>query len=283
MSRGHGEAKPIALALLLAGFGALFKILGGVLYGSRAVLIDGATCIGNLLAGIALYKGVKESLRPPDEDHPYGHSRLVLHGVLLVQVTYAFIAGFSAAILYYSFIASYEVGAEAPVYALIGTLFYAGSIIISRRQGYAGTVFAGFTYTEILEGVVTIAASYTAHLYGRLYDLAGGVLILSYLVYEIISESWRLGLMMSDYVDPTVTREVRRLLDERGFNVKDLRIRTIVPGHYHGDAVVTAGGMPYEVADLLVDEATHIAREKYNVDLVVHIDVEDKPNRRGSQ
>ncbi len=80
-----------------------------------------------------------------------------------------------------------------------------------------------------------------------------------------------------------ITRQVRNLLEDRGFKVEKLRIRTIVPGHYHGDAVVLAENMPYEVADLLVDEAVHLAKKDYNVDLVVHIDVPQEAKKHESR
>lgn len=265
--------KLIGASLVLGALGAFFKILGGVMYGSKAVLIDGATCIGNIIAGIALYNTLRISQTPPDEDHPFGHSRLVYHGVLTVEVTYAFIAGVSAMLLYYSYHTPYEVEKGAPLYALIGTLFYIGAILVSRRQGYAGTVFSAFTFTEVIEGAVTITASYAAYQYGKIYDLIGGLIIIIYLIYELREETRRLGLLISDYIDPYITREVRRLLEDRGFRVERLRIRTIVPGRYHGDAVVVAEALPYEVADLLIDEVAYIARNEYNVDLIVHIDV----------
>ncbi|MCE4618313.1 MAG: cation transporter [Desulfurococcales archaeon] len=276
-------ARIIVIALILGALGAVFKILGGILYGSKAVLIDGATCVGNIIAGVALYRSLKRSSGPPDEDHPFGHSRLMYHGILLVQVTYAFIAGLSAAILYYSYFMSYEVEKGAPIYAFIGTLFYIASILVSRRQGYAGAVFSTFTFTEVIEGAVTITASYVAYEYGKMYDLIGGLIILLYLLYELREESERLGVLISDYIDPMITRQVRNLLEDRGFKVEKLRIRTIVPGHYHGDAVVLAENMPYEVADLLVDEAVHLAKKDYNVDLVVHIDVPQEAKKHESR
>ncbi len=272
--QSYGEsARIILVALVLGGAGAVFKILGGLLYGSRAVFIDGATCIGNIVAGILLYRSLRAASKPPDEDHPFGHTRLVYHGVLLVLVTYSFIAGLSTAVLYYSLGQAYSVEEGAPLFALIGTLFYGASIMVSRRQGYAGGVFSAFTFTEVIEGAVTITASYTAVHYGKVYDIAGGLLITMYLVYELWSESQRLGVLMSDTIDPTILRRIRSLFEERGLRVKSIRLRTVVPGKYHGDMVVEAVGIPYEVADLLVDEASYIAREEYNVDLTVHIDV----------
>ena len=264
------------LSLVLAGAGMVLKLAGGVLYGSRSVLIDGATCIGNISSGLLLYYSLHRASLPPDEDHPYGHGRLIYAGVLGVLIVYSLIAGASTAVLYYS-LSGYSIEAGAPVFALAGTVAYGLAVLASRRVGYAGSVFSGFTLSEVLEGLVTSLSSYLGYEIGYYYDLAGGLVILAYLYYELYHEAKRLSILISDAVDPGVTRRVRRLLEERGFHVSKLRLRIVTPGIYHGDAVVKAY-MPYEVADLLVDEVVEEAG-RMGVDLVVHVDVE--PPKRG--
>ncbi len=271
MSREAWREGRILGAIALSALGAVLKLLGAG-YGSRALLVDGLTCIGNLVAGGLLYVSIREARRPPDIDHPFGHGRLVYKGMQAMLVIYSFIAGFSAAVLAYS-ATGYSVGEGASLYALAGTIAYAGSVVLARSGGVAGEAYSGFTASEVLEGVVTTVSAYLGYAYSYEADLAGGVVILGYLVYEIAAESRRLGLLVSDYVTPSVYRGVRRLLEERGFRVKRLRVRMVVPGEYHGDAVVEAPGIPYEVADLLADEAVHLAKEEYGVDLTVHIDV----------
>ncbi|MCE4620552.1 MAG: cation transporter [Desulfurococcales archaeon] len=264
------------VSLILAGIGMILKLAGGVLYGSRSVLIDGATCIGNIASGLLLYYSLHRASLPPDEDHPYGHDRFIYAGVLGVLIVYSLIAGASTAILYYS-LGGYSVEAGAPVFALAGTLAYGLAIVASRRVGYAGSVFSGFTLSEVLEGLVTSLSSYLGYEMGYYYDLAGGLVILGYLYYELYHEAKRLTILISDAIDPGITRRIRRLHEERGLRVEKIRLRLVTPGKYQGDAVVSAR-MPYEVADLLADEVVEEAR-RMGVDLVVHVDVE--PARRG--
>ncbi len=247
-----------------------FKLVGGFLYGSRSVLVDGATCIGNIASGLLLYYSLHVSYQPPDEDHPYGHGRLVYAGVLGVLIIYSIIGGASLIILYDG-VKGYEVEEGAPLFALLGTIVYGFAIIASGKAGYAGSVFSGFTLSEVLEGLVTSGSSFLGYRIGYMYDLAGGIVILAYLYYELYHEANRLVTLISDSVDPSITRRIRIILEKRGFHVERLRLRLVTPGEYHGDAVVRAD-MPYEVADLLADEAVEEAR-RLGVDLVVHIDI----------
>ena len=263
--------RPIEAALALSAVGAALKMAGGLGYGSRAVFVDALTCLANLGAGLIVYRHLRLSELPPDSDHPYGHRRLVYQGLIWMLVIYSFVAGFSAALLYYS-AGGYMVEGGAYKLAVAGTLAYLGSVIIARREGFAGESYAGFTASEVIEGVVTSASAYAGYQYSYTYDLLGGLAILAYLLAEVARESYNLGRLVSDVASEEAGRRVREELEKRGLRVKRLRLRTVVPGQYQGDAVVDAGSMPYEVADLLADEAVEVLRERYNIDIVVHVD-----------
>ncbi len=266
-------------ALALAAAGAAFKIAASA-YGSKAALVDGLSCAANLAAGYLLYSSIRESRRPPDEDHPYGHHRLVYRGIVYMLVIYSFIAGAGAATVYYGSLQGYRVEPGAPALLAVGTLLYAASIATARRSGYAGEAYAAFSASEVLEGVLSTASSLAGASLSYLADAAGAAVITGYLVVEVAREARRLGVLVSDYAPPRLREEVRRLLEERGLRVERLRLRTLVPGRYHGDAVVEAPGMPYEVADLLADEAAYEAARRLNVDLVVHVEASGRGSRR---
>ena len=51
------------------------KLGAGYLYGSEALLADGWNNASDIVASIAVLIGMKISLKPPDRNHPYGHSR----------------------------------------------------------------------------------------------------------------------------------------------------------------------------------------------------------------
>ncbi len=271
-ARGYREPKPILLllGLLLSGLGAIVKLYGGLRYESRAVLIDGITCIANIAAGAIVLWGALQSRRPPDLDHPYGHERLVYTGILFLVLAYAFGAGLAVGVLFYSG-SHYRVEPESAAYALAGSLIYALSVIVSRQSGSGGESYAFFTISEVLEGIVSAGAALGGAEISSIIDYAGAAGITLYIFYEIAGEARLLAKLLSDAVEPAIVSGIRRRLENLGFRVEWVRLRPSVPGHYIGDALVRIENMPLDIADLLVDELVENLRSE-NIELTVHID-----------
>lgn len=53
----------------------LFELLGVVLFGSSALLMDALASCLDIAASVLLVMGVRWADRPPDADHPFGHGR----------------------------------------------------------------------------------------------------------------------------------------------------------------------------------------------------------------
>jgi cation diffusion facilitator family transporter len=54
---------------------AVVKVLAGVVGHSFALIADGVESIGDVVSGLAVVWGLRIAVRPPDEDHPYGHGK----------------------------------------------------------------------------------------------------------------------------------------------------------------------------------------------------------------
>jgi len=269
----YREPRPVLLllGLLLSGLGATVKLYGGLRYESRAVLVDGITCIANLAAGAIVLWGVTQSRRPPDLDHPYGHERLVYTGILFLVLAYAFSAGLATGVLFYSG-SHYRVRAESAVYALLGSTIYAVSVLVSRYSGSGGESYAFFTFSEVLEGIVSAGAALGGAEISSLIDYIGAIGITLYIFYEIAEETGTLVKLLSDAAEPALVRRVKRELENLGFKVEWVRLRPSVPGRYIGDALVKAQGIPPDIADLLIDELAENLKKEENIELTVHID-----------
>lgn len=260
----------LSTALTLILVGGSVKIAGYLLFTSKAVLLDAITCVAAALGGFIVLLATRASLEPPDLDHPYGHERIAYGGSIGVLVVYALAAGLSIPLL--GAPEPYNVDWRASITALIGTAFYALAILVARLDPVGGSALGVFTVSEVLEGLISIGASYAGATLSYIIDYTGGLVILAYLLVSIVREVRRTVRELSDVVEKSLVDDVRRVFEERRFKVKSLRVRMVVPGKYHGDAVVEAPcDMPLEVANILVDEITDsLARSR--VDLTVHID-----------
>lgn len=98
-------AKPVYKEVMRASFLSLFinlllgvtKLIGGLVSNSFALISDAVNSLGDVLTTLAVIVALKFAQKPPDEKHPYGHTRAeAIAGVnvaLLVIVSALWVAG----------------------------------------------------------------------------------------------------------------------------------------------------------------------------------------------
>jgi cation diffusion facilitator family transporter len=70
--------------MIISGLLAIAKVLVGWQAGSQAVIADGVESAMDVLTALAVLISLGVAVRPPDEDHPYGHGRFeMLTGLVL--------------------------------------------------------------------------------------------------------------------------------------------------------------------------------------------------------
>lgn len=75
---------------------AVVKATAGVLGNSFALIADAVESIGDIFTAIVMFIGLKTSLRPADENHPYGHGKAEPIAALVVVLGLTIAAGFIA-------------------------------------------------------------------------------------------------------------------------------------------------------------------------------------------
>jgi cation diffusion facilitator family transporter len=65
---------PLVGVFINAGLAAI-KITGGVLGSSGALVADGIESCADIVSSLIVWGGLRISLKPADEDHPYGHGK----------------------------------------------------------------------------------------------------------------------------------------------------------------------------------------------------------------
>jgi cation diffusion facilitator family transporter len=73
--------------LLLVGL----KGLGGLFFGSTALVADATNSAADLVSGAVMLWGIRLSHRPPDKEHPYGHGKAETIAATLVAVLIALV------------------------------------------------------------------------------------------------------------------------------------------------------------------------------------------------
>jgi cation diffusion facilitator family transporter len=65
---------------------ALFKLIVGILSGSKAVMADSIYSIKDFLTSLIVLVGIRISGKPADENHPYGHGKIEFVAIFLISV-----------------------------------------------------------------------------------------------------------------------------------------------------------------------------------------------------
>ena len=64
----------------------VFKALIGLISGSKAMLADSLYSFKDFVTSLVVYIGLKFSVKPADEEHPYGHGKIEFIAVFLISI-----------------------------------------------------------------------------------------------------------------------------------------------------------------------------------------------------
>ncbi len=266
-----GSKGAVRSILTLATLGAIVKIFGGFEFGSRALFIDALTCLANIVALVLTTHFLKQSLIPPDKDHPYGHRRIALGGPFSTLLAYSFVGGIAITDLVN--VEPYHVSIYAAICAGLGLAFYLGAITLSKRVGGFLSTYAVFTWTEVFESSVTIIAALGGAMLSYIVDYAGAIAITAFIFYELFEEGRQFLELISDITHPQLAKEVVVELRRRGLRVKSIRLRKVSHDYYQGDVTIELD--PHTTLDQahkVADEVEKFLREKFGIEAVVHIE-----------
>ena len=282
---GEGPGSPSSYrslaVVLLSALGGSLKVVGGLVYGSRAALVDSLTSVVNLLSALAVSRFEYLSTRPPDRDHHYGHYRLFAGGSIASLVLYSAVGGAMLVELALSVVRGYEVHVYAPLYTALGVIPYVLAIALSKGAGGSYRTYAKFTSIELIEGATVVSSSLGGALLSYVIDSLGAVALLAYLYFEIAVETRELVHLVSDRAPVHVLSEAsRRVRGEVGARVKQLRLREVAPGKYQGDVtIVLPKGTPVEQAHDVARRVEETLGE-LGIEVVVHVEPADAGEAR---
>ncbi len=280
-----------ALTSLLAGLAVTtLKLLAWTQSFSVAVLADAVHSAVDLLAVTITYFAVKASLKPPDEEHPYGHHKAeALGGVggsLAVLMSAAFIAYEAAMKL---------VRWEPYTPTLIGIAIIALAIVIDfnrvlvlrRFKGISRALEADALHfatdlassSAILAMLVvgTLGSIYAPEIFmrwGPALDVALAAAITVYFVRLSLNLLKSSVLELLDYAPPDVVEKTRRRVQAVAGvrSVKAVKVRKS-GGIYHAEVTITVDeNLTIKEAHEIADKVEKSVKEELGGDVSVHVE-----------
>ena len=213
----------------------LVELILGFIVGSLAILSDGAHALLDALSTFVLLIATKASLKPPDEEHMYGHEKIEsvggLIGGIILFVTALFLLTQSVSRLFEGK-AHLVLEWELAGFIAIGYTFCIDILRVSllHKAGEESlTVKAGFYHAlaDLGSTLIALFGFGVATLgFFQADALASLVLslIISYLSFKIV---WSSGLDLSDAIPKKIAEKVRKeILDTKGvYKCENLRVR----------------------------------------------------------
>lgn len=83
-SEKHAASRVTIIGMVLDAVLGLIKVIGGTLFNSQALLVDGVHSFTDVASDWVVLAVMRLSRKAPDADHPYGHQRIETLGTLLL-------------------------------------------------------------------------------------------------------------------------------------------------------------------------------------------------------
>jgi len=230
---GLNKIRALKLSLLAISTVVLCEGISGALVNSLAILSDAAHAVFDVVTTLILLVTTRWSLKPPDEEHTYGHEKIESIGGLiggLVLFVLAVILVFEAGLRLVSTveIEFSPIGFVAVAYTLCVDFFRIG--ILSRTaEGGGVTVRANLyhAFADFASTVIALAGFYLATVGILQGDAVASIilaLVLIYLSGKLIRAS---SMELSDAVPKTTVRSLQReIMKTHGvLDFKELKVR----------------------------------------------------------
>jgi len=283
MALGKNITKVSALQLSFIAIASVvvFEGIVGLITNSLAILSDAAHALFDSVATLILLVTTKLSLKPPDEEHLYGHGKIepmggLIGGVALIGLAAFLIIEAGSRIYFNVPIEHLPIGFWAIGYTLavdffrIGTLWGKGQGSVTVRASlyhalsdFASTVIAllgfGLTYFNFPDQADAIASIILS-------------ILLVYLTIGLIRTS---GSELSDAISKSVIADVRKeILSTKGVSVcKDLKARKVGTKTYVETTICVPGSMGLaEAHDVASQIEARIIRLYGDSSVTVHIE-----------
>jgi cation diffusion facilitator family transporter len=123
----------------------LIKLVGGLIASSFALVADAVNSLGDVFSSVVVLVALRVAQRPPDEEHPYGHSRaeaIAGSNVALLVIVSALYVGYEAV---RRLTATHELPPAwtlwiAAANAVIKEALYRYKMVVGRRTGSSAVI-----------------------------------------------------------------------------------------------------------------------------------------------
>ncbi len=260
----------------------------GLFVNSLAILSDGLHALLDAMTGVLLFYATKAALKPPDEDHPYGHEKYETLGGLVGGII---LIGIAILVIYEAVVRlvlglSINLGLEAAGFSAIAFTFAMDftRIAIFRKASSieSAAVKVGFYHAIAdLSSTVIAFAGFALASIARIYwgDALASIILgvlLSYLSLNLVKTS---VMELSDAASTDTMQRIRLEIQNQPGIVKALNVRTRKAGSkiFVETTLQVPSAMSLEEAHALASSLeTRLKNAFGTVDTTIHIEPSER-------
>jgi cation diffusion facilitator family transporter len=292
--QNHPEGKYKLRALKLSAIAitsvVIIEVIIGLFVNSLAILSDGLHALLDALSTVMLFVAARASMKPPDEEHTYGHEKFeaiggLIGGIVLVAV--ALLIFYEAAVRLMGNVQVNE-GLQLAGYFAIGyTLcvdFFRVTVFRGAGHSQSMTVKAGF-YDAVSDLGSTIIAllGFALATFGFFYgDSVASVFLGIMLIYLSIRLARTSIMELSDTASKEMVQRIKKEIvsHEEVLKNENLRVRKVGSKTFVETTVQVSSRMSLDEAHALASRIEGKLKESLgNVDATIHIEPFEKETK----
>ena len=287
---GQAKLKALKFSAVAIFSVVIVEVTIGAAVNSLAIISDGLHALLDALTSVMLYFAVRAALKPPDEEHTYGHEKFeaiggLIGGIVLVAV--ACIIFYEAAL---RLISGMEL-ASGIEYAGFGAIAYAlfvaslrVTVFKKNRHVESQSMKAGFydAISDLGSTVIALVGFALALLGFTGADAFASIFLGSMLTYLSIKLAKSSVMELSDSASRELVNKTRKIiLDCIGVvKVENLKVRKVGSKVFVDASVQVPSTMSLDEAHTLSSEIESCLKDAFaNVDATIHIEPSEKDKK----
>ena len=289
-AEGKYKLRALRIAAVAIFSVVIVEVSIGFFVNSLAILSDGLHALLDALSTVMLFFAVRASIKPPDEEHTYGHEKFetiggLISGIVLIAV--ALLIFYEAAIRLIMKTQIHQNVAFAGFIAIGYTLFIASlriTVFRKSRNIENPSMWVSF-YNAVSDLSSTLLAliGFSLAALGFFYgDAIASIFLgamLSYLSIKLV----RVSVMeLSDTASKELVQKTRKLITshEGVVKIENLKVRKVSSKIFIDASVQVPSHMPLEEAHSLASKVEADLKQALgNVDATIHIEPSEKESK----
>jgi cation diffusion facilitator family transporter len=292
--QGHLDGKTKLKALKISSIAifsvVIIEVTVGLLVNSLAIMSDGLHALLDAVSSVMLFFAVRASMKPPDEEHTYGHEKFetiggLIGGIVLIAV--AFLIFYEAAMRLIN-PPQLATGVEFAGFVAIGYALFIASLrvtVFKKFQHVQSTSMKAGFYDAISDLSSTLIALLGFGL--AILGFTGGDAfasiflgaMLTYLSFKLV----KLSVMeLSDTASKELVEKTRKIIlsCEGVVKTENLKVRKVSSKVFVDASVQVPSLMSLEDAHALASKIEACLKDGFgNVDATIHIEPSDKERK----